>query len=838
MLHTALGSIDFGTLSGNGWNWPEAQFTVKSLSVVTYVDNDTEFDIELTNLGDYPLDFTTTVDAEFGGWVWLSVVESGDIPGTSSALVTLSVQNTSNLDPGIYSGSIYFGTNTGGVDPEQIIANTDTVDIFLTLLGDDSQITDTTVTIPAGNTEAIVITDANGDPLGVTLDFVNSDGGTVTVQAIDAQPPVDGSTPWIDPDGNITDPVYPEKYFEISTDIEGEFLTDIGFDYTTLIGISDPATLRLAKRPGNSGPAESWVVIALSDTDLDEASGNVIAKNQTSFSQWAMISNASDNSFTDTQPPEIGAVSLSPTAPATGVEVVVSANITDDTGIAQSTLFYAVGGNWSYSSVPMTGTGTTYSGTIPATDVTYNGLVCYIQSEDATDSAYSTRSDTTALEVIFSGSAITTAMAGSQHPNGITMDAWRMISLPAVPDDKTITTNLVDELGSQDDTIWKMFRLFNGSYAANPTTLNAGEGYWIYQRVAENLALNMSAGQSGDLDGVSVTVPAGGWSFISAPYPFTINISLDQASFYGPITYGTIGEGWTDVVTTLQPWGGYALYNRTGAEQTVLLDPAQGSGGLARMALDDETGWQVAIEAQSGNYFDRYNRFGCLESASDELDWHDNPEMAPMGNHISVQFNSIIESSVVPMTSDLRQSLDQLQVWDGEISGSGLTEPVEISWNVEKAPPADIAVNMIDLNTRSVLDLSVPDLYLLGDLDDRYSRQVKIVAGDPEQVALAVDEILATIPEELSLEGNYPNPFNPVTTIRFGLPEPMNVRVTVVNILGQEITELISGWKDIGRHEVVWQGLDGTGKPVASGMYFTVLSDGNKIIVQKMLLLK
>jgi hypothetical protein len=145
---------------------------------------------------------------------------------------------------------------------------------------------------------------------------------------------------------------------------------------------------------------------------------------------------------------------------------------------------------------------------------------------------------------------------------------------------------------------------------------------------------------------------------------------------------------------------------------------------------------------------------------------------------------------------------------------------------------------MIDLNTRRVLDLSAPDQYLLGDLDDRYSRQVKIVAGDPGQVALAVDEILATIPEALSLEGNYPNPFNPVTTIRFGLPEPQNVRITVVNILGQEITELVNGWKDIGRHEVIWQGVDGSGKAVASGMYFTVLSDGNKIIVQKMLLLK
>ena len=112
------------------------------------------------------------------------------------------------------------------------------------------------------------------------------------------------------------------------------------------------------------------------------------------------------------------------------------------------------------------------------------------------------------------------------------------------------------------------------------------------------------------------------------------------------------------------------------------------------------------------------------------------------------------------------------------------------------------------------------------------------MAGDPGQVALIVDEILATIPEELSLDGNYPNPFNPVTTIRFGLPEPRKIRITVINLLGQEIIELVNDWKDIGRHDVQWQGQDHHGRPVASGMYFSVLSDGHKTIVQKMLLLK
>jgi hypothetical protein len=838
VLHTALGSIAFGTLIGDGWNWPEAQFAAKSLSVVTAQGDNISFNIGLANSGDYPLDYTTTVDAEFAGFTWLTTDGGGQLPASGSIDLLVDVQQTENLDPGTYSGSIYFNTNTGGVDPDLIVANTDTVDVFLTLLVDDSQLADTTVMVESGNTDAIVFIDENGDPMGIVVDFANSNGGSVTVKSIAAQPPVDENTPWVDPDGIITDPVFPAKYFEITTDIEGDFLTDIGFDYTALPGIEEPLSLRLAKRPGNAGLAEPWSIIAISSMEYNISDGLILAKNQTSFSQWAMISNGSDNSFTDTQPPEIGAVSLSPTAPATGVEVVVSANITDDTGIAQSTLFYAVGGNWSYSSVPMTSTGTTYSGTIPASDVTYNGLVCYIQSEDATDSAYTTLSDTTALEVIFSGSAITTAMSGSQHPNGITMDAWRMISLPAVPDDKTITTNLVDELGTQDDNIWKMFRLSGGSYAANPTTLNAGEGYWIYQRVAENLALNMSAGKSGDLDGVSITVPAYSWTFMSAPYPFAININLDQATFYGPITYGTIGEGWTDEVTTLQPWGGYALYNRTGAEQTVLIDPAQGSGGLAARVNDQEEGWLISLGVSADEYQDRFNTFGALETADNGLEWHDNPEITAPGRSISLAFLLPGEEQDLTVTSDVRALDNRLKIWDAKIRSTGVEGDMTLTWAIEKPLPADKALQLLDLNTRTVVDMLLLDHLELGLVDSRYDRQIKIVSGDPAAVAGTISDILALIPVELSLDGNYPNPFNPVTTIRFGLPEPKKIRITVINLLGQEIIELVNDWKDIGRYEVQWQGQDHHGRPVASGMYFTVMSDGHKTIVQKMLLLK
>jgi hypothetical protein len=90
----------------------------------------------------------------------------------------------------------------------------------------------------------------------------------------------------------------------------------------------------------------------------------------------------------------------------------------------------------------------------------------------------------------------------------------------------------------------------------------------------------------------------------------------------------------------------------------------------------------------------------------------------------------------------------------------------------------------------------------LGPVDSRYDRRLQAVAGDPAEVSRRVTDILALIPEELSLNGNYPNPFNPVTTIRFGLPEPKKVSLSIVNMLGQEVAVLINGWRDIGRHEV------------------------------------
>lgn len=77
-----------------------------------------------------------------------------------------------------------------------------------------------------------------------------------------------------------------------------------------------------------------------------------------------------------------------------------------------------------------------------------------------------------------------------------------------------------------------------------------------------------------------------------------------------------------------------------------------------------------------------------------------------------------------------------------------------------------------------------------------------------------------TVPETFRLDQNYPNPFNPTTTISFTLPVDSRVSVTVYNLLGQEVAGIINTELPAGKHAVVWNGQDNSGRIVSTGLYF------------------
>ena len=93
-------------------------------------------------------------------------------------------------------------------------------------------------------------------------------------------------------------------------------------------------------------------------------------------------------------------------------------------------------------------------------------------------------------------------------------------------------------------------------------------------------------------------------------------------------------------------------------------------------------------------------------------------------------------------------------------------------------------------------------------------------------------------PTTLSLAQNYPNPFNSRTRIRYSLPKAGAVRLEVFDLLGRRVALLNEGRAAAGAHSVAWDGLDGSGRAAASGVYFYRLEAGDASLTRKLLLLR
>ena len=99
-------------------------------------------------------------------------------------------------------------------------------------------------------------------------------------------------------------------------------------------------------------------------------------------------------------------------------------------------------------------------------------------------------------------------------------------------------------------------------------------------------------------------------------------------------------------------------------------------------------------------------------------------------------------------------------------------------------------------------------------------------------------ENIDEIPDDILLMQNYPNPFNPTTTIKYELPKSGMVTLTVYDVLGREIKQLVNSYKEQGKYSVVWNAINNNGQLISNGIYIYQLRAGQKVINRKMIFLK
>ena len=92
--------------------------------------------------------------------------------------------------------------------------------------------------------------------------------------------------------------------------------------------------------------------------------------------------------------------------------------------------------------------------------------------------------------------------------------------------------------------------------------------------------------------------------------------------------------------------------------------------------------------------------------------------------------------------------------------------------------------------------------------------------------------------KRFGISQNYPNPFNPITTVRYELPKDSFVDVTVYDMLGNVVNNLVNANQSSGYKSIQWNATNNQGEPVSAGVYLYKIQAGDFVDTEKMILLK
>jgi hypothetical protein len=173
-------------------------------------------------------------------------------------------------------------------------------------------------------------------------------------------------------------------------------------------------------------------------------------------------------------------------------------------------------------------------------------------------------------------------------------------------------------------------------------------------------------------------------------------------------------------------------------------------------------------------------------------------------------------------------------------------DQIEIAteYHIERATDSLFATNLIEFESETN---TFTDNGLEADIDYYYRISAVCCDGDFVSTNSDVVSIMLTVmdvasadnlPESFSLHQNFPNPFNPVTSIHFDIALNGYVSLKIYDILGNHITDLVSDYYTVGHYTVNWAGINKFGNDVESGVYIYQLQHSKGVMTKKMVLLR
>lgn len=559
----------------------------------------------------------------------------------------------------------------------------------------------------------------------------------------------------------------------------------------------------------------------------------------------------------------------------------------DTTNIASVKLVYRQVGKTAYDTLTLTpGAGTAiqrdYTGTMPAGAVTNRGFEYFFRTSDGFVTANSI-SPYNPIPYIWLQTSI------AQNAPATADRAYQLVSFPftfSPAANGSASIQIADDFSLSDPNVARLFwwdPVKADTITTDSSNMNGYREFGTagFPNFAPSRSMFLATVGSKTYDGTGISTfansafwhlnPSGdstlllyyrslpldsGWNMIATPFAFTIN--LDSVPIYVPavdvqlhevtdsIRTNRIGQGATflrERTATgyiapsppyLKPWRGYFLKNNV-KQQVYLLFPKKDDNlplaappAPARpiaVGLD----WKIDVSAKSGEIETPPATLGTSKAAKegyDQMDWELPPPL-PGDMRVVFQRGKDFGAKGDYMT-DFRPTLTAAESWTFTVQ-PGETRAIELSFDGLADVPADYDLILTDREGRTRQNLRTEPVYRFIASEDRHF-ELAVAPKTAGQTAL--------LPTKYELYQNMPNPFNPQTLIKYDLPEAVNVRLEVFNILGQKVKTLVNGYETAGPKSVVWDGTDVSGNKAASGIYLYKITAGSYAAVRKMTFLK
>lgn len=305
----------------------------------------------------------------------------------------------------------------------------------------------------------------------------------------------------------------------------------------------------------------------------------------------------------------------------------------------------------------------------------------------------------------------------------------------------------------------------------------------------------------------------------------SIMINLDDNPDYRDYIYAEVLDPAPNTPGT-DPDGNNRYLVALNLEANGLFDQAS---TLYKAILDD------GLESEKG-YFsgcvDGLFRSSCLQEMQAEI-------LATYLEQKIIQFTPI-DSSFCKLLSDYQI---KAFVVSGDFQGAldkvqaRIDDPVSVIDSLRAVLDLEIILQLESMKeTKKPLSLKYtqyryPNAQVFNTMHDEHMKALYRELNKDEE-----EEI--PIPPQAMISANYPNPFNPSTTIAFSIPKDANTKLCIYNIKGQKVKDIVNGDLLKGFHKAVWDGKDNCNRSVGSGVYLISLESGGKTSVRKVTLMK